>query len=316
MAGPRFVGCTNLKAYDLGLKLGEGTFGVVTKGIQIVTKRAVALKQLLTHNPRDGVSTTTIREIKILKSLSHPNVVPILDMVVNPKNKEKSARQDIFMVFPFMDHDLCGLLGNQQFKPTVSIVKLIMKQMLEGLAYIHENNIIHRDIKTANILVDKRGQVMIADFGLARSWTGSGPLPPHTMNEYTNMVVTRWYRAPELLLGDTHYGPAVDMWSMGCILGEMFHREPILAAKGQTDDGQLPLILEHCGPLNDETFPGWQDLPGYPEMQGRRWDFMDECSSHLLRQMLCLDPVQRITADQALDHPWFWVTPLPATVDK
>ena len=139
------------------------------------------------------------------------------------------------MVFPYMDHDLCGLLGNKEFRPRMSVMKILMKQIIEGMAYIHavsggkrflmselaidghasQNNCVHRDIKTANILVDKRGAVMIADFGLARAWTRDGTMPPHLPTEYTNMVVTRWYRAPELLLGDTHYGPAVDMWSLG-----------------------------------------------------------------------------------------------------
>lgn len=135
------------------------------------------------------------------------------------------------MVFPYMDHDLCGLLGNTDFKMVPSLAKLLMKQILEGMAYIHavseegfqhgmnadslQNNYVHRDIKTANILVGRNGSIMIADFGLARSWTNDPEMPPHLANEYTNMVVTRWYRAPELLLGDTRYGPAVDMWSLG-----------------------------------------------------------------------------------------------------
>ena len=136
--GRTFKGTTTLDAYDIGSKLGEGTFGVVTKGVEIATKRPIALKKLLTHNPRDGVSVTTVREIKILKSLIHKNVVPILDMVVQPKsNSDKTGRHEIFMVFPYMDHDLCGLLGNPDFKMTHSLAKLLMRQILEGIAYIH-----------------------------------------------------------------------------------------------------------------------------------------------------------------------------------
>ena len=325
-----FNGVKTLSAYSVGDKLGEGTFGIVTKATEVAEKRQVALKHLLTHNMRDGVSTTTIREIKILKSLHHKNVVPILDMVVSPQ-KEKSGRQDVFMVFPFMDHDLCGLLGNPRFKISHSLAKLFMKQMLEGLAYIHASHLVHRDIKTANILVDRKGQIMIADFGLARSWTGDGGMPPHQATEYTNMVVTRWYRAPELLLGDKHYDQGVDMWSMGCILGELYLGQPILAAAGKNDDGQLPLIIQHCGPLNEETFLGWMDLPGYEGMRGYRWDLhelglpilklakdwgMEEAGASLMKQMLTLDPKRRISADEALDHPWFWIDPLPATVEE
>ncbi|WVQ94722.1 hypothetical protein IAU59_001802 [Kwoniella sp. CBS 9459] len=325
-----FEGTATLAAYDLGAKLGEGTFGVVTKGIEIATKRAIALKKLITHNPRDGVSVTTVREIKILKSLNHPNVVPILNMVVERKIiGDRSNRGEVFMVFPYMDHDLCGLLGNKDFRPTHSMAKLLMKQILEGMAYIHANNFIHRDIKTANILVDKHGQVMIADFGLARTWTHDAAMPPHLANEYTNMVVTRWYRAPELLLGDTHYGPAVDMWSLGCVLGEMYHRHPILA--GESDRDQLYQIFSRCGPLNQETFPGWDRLPGFPDSQGHPWDRtqmempilectqrwgMDRGGADLLIKLLALDPKQRVTASDALDHPWFWISPMPADPEK
>ncbi|WVR04002.1 hypothetical protein IAU60_001001 [Kwoniella sp. DSM 27419] len=321
-----FVGTATLAAYDLGAKLGEGTFGVVTKGVEIATKRVIALKKLITHNPRDGVSVTTVREIKILKALDHVNVVPILDMVVERKAPgDRSHRGEVFMVFPYMDHDLCGLLANKDFKMLASIAKLLMRQILEGMAYIHANNFIHRDIKTANILVDKNGQVKIADFGLARTWTYDALMPPHLANEYTNMVVTRWYRAPELLLGDTRYGPAVDMWSLGCVLGEMYHKQPILA--GESDRDQLYQIFARLGPLNQETFPGWDRLPGFPEREGHPWDStpmelpIAECASRwgmdrggvdLMCKLLTLDPKKRLTADEALDHPWFWISPLPA----
>ncbi|WWD16710.1 hypothetical protein CI109_101141 [Kwoniella shandongensis] len=325
-----FEGTATLAAYDLGAKLGEGTFGVVTKGIEIASKRAIALKKLITHNPRDGVSVTTVREIKILKSLSHVNVVPILNMVVERKVPgDRSNRGEVFMVFPYMDHDLCGLLSNKDFKLSHSMAKLFMKQILEGMAYIHANNFIHRDIKTANILVDKHGQIKIADFGLARTWTHDSAMPAHMANEYTNMVVTRWYRAPELLLGDTHYGPAVDMWSLGCVLGEMYLHQPILA--GESDRDQLFQIFSKCGPLNEDTFPGWDKLPGFPESPGHPWNktsqdmpileyahkwHMDRGGADLLVKLLRLDPKKRLTAHEALDHPWFWIAPKPAELSK
>ncbi|ORY27484.1 kinase-like domain-containing protein [Naematelia encephala] len=324
--GKSFDGTSRLDAYDVGVKLGEGTFGVVTKGVQVATKRAVALKKLITHNPRDGVSVTTIREIKILKSLDHSNVVPILDMVVQPKTLSTTGRHDIFMVFPYMDHDLCGLLKNEDFKPSHSLIKLLFHQILEGMAFIHANGILHRDIKTANILVDRHGAVMIADFGLARHLTRE--MDPHTPNEYTNMVVTRWYRAPELLLGDIHYGPAIDMWSLGCVLGEMYHREPILM--GESDRDQLFKIFGHCGSINQDSFPGWDRLPGFPDSKGFRWDRveeglhlydlaqrynMDRGAADLMVKLLTLDPAKRLSAVQAMDHDWFFVAPLPATIE-
>ncbi|KAL7419620.1 serine/threonine protein kinase, CMGC, CDC2/CDK subfamily [Cryptotrichosporon argae] len=322
-----FFGAATMDAYDVGTKLGEGTFGVVTKGMQRATKRAVALKKLITHNPRDGVSVTTVREIKILKALDHPNIVPIMDMIVRRKHADdRGERGEVFMVFPFMDHDLCGLLLNRDFRLTHSLAKLLLQQILEGLAYMHANNFVHRDIKSANILVDRTGQVKIADFGLARSW-GTELMPPHMPHEYTNMVVTRWYRAPELLLGDTHYGPAVDLWSVGCILGEMYHRQPIFA--GDSDRDQLCKIFARVGPPSKQSFPGWDALPGFPDAKGFPWNDtaietplgelahawqMDHLGADLLARLLALNPKRRPTAISALDHEWFWVKPEPAEV--
>ncbi|WVO17997.1 hypothetical protein L204_105695 [Cryptococcus depauperatus] len=323
--GKTFSGSSSLMRYNLGKKLGEGTFGVVMKAVENDTKREVALKKITTHNARDGTHITTLREIEILKSLHHCNVVPLLNMVIERTNHSQNTfiRGEMFMVFPYMDHDLCGLLGNSDFKLNHSLSKLLLKQILEGMAYIHANNIIHRDIKTANILVDKWAQVMIADFGLARPWTDT--LPSHIATEYTNMVVTRWYRAPELLLGSTRYKPAVDLWSVGCVLGEMYYKRPILP--GAHDRGQLSLIIGKCGPLNQETWPGWDQLPGFPEAPGFAWDKtprqrniledakmwqMDRGGADLLVKLLSLNPDKRPTASEALDHPWFWVSPKPA----
>ncbi|GMK56314.1 hypothetical protein CspeluHIS016_0301540 [Cutaneotrichosporon spelunceum] len=321
-----FKGTTTLAAYDMGSKLGEGTFGVVTKAVELACKKTVALKKLIEHNYRDGVSMTTVREIKILKTLPrHTNIVPLLDMVVHRKvPSDRSQRGDIFMVFPFMDHDLCGLLLNKDFRMSHSTAKLIFKQILEGLHHIHVNNIVHRDLKTANILVSKDGQAMIADFGLARTW-GVEAMPKHSPHEYTNMVVTRWYRAPELLLGDNKYGPSVDMWSMGCILGEMYHREPIFA--GHSEQDQPKKIFWRTGPPSQANWPGWDKLPGHAELPGHPWDKspqgpsllqcarqwqMDRVGADLMCQLLQLDPSRRATAAKALEHPWFSVNPLPA----
>lgn len=173
------------------------------------------------------------------------------------------------MVFPYMDHDLCGLLLNKDFRMSHSTAKLLLRQILEGLQYMHLNNIIHRDLKTANILVSKEGAVMIADFGLART-LGVEPMPKHSPHEYTNMVVTRWYRAPELLLGDTQYTTAVDVWSMGCILGEMYHREPIFAGDSELD--QPYKVFSRAGAPSQAVWPGWDKLPGHSDAQGHAWD--------------------------------------------
>ncbi|WVQ73841.1 hypothetical protein IAR50_003422 [Cryptococcus sp. DSM 104548] len=323
--GRVFVGSSTMMGYETGRKLGEGTFGVVTQATERSTGREVALKKITTHNQRDGAHITTLREIKILKSLNHPNVVPLIDMVMSRgKSQNQKVPTDMFMVFPYMDHDLCGLLGNPDFQKRPSVHKSLMKQLLEGMGFIHANNIIHRDIKTANILVDKHYQVMIADFGLARPWTKEADMPPHLAREYTNMVVTRWYRAPELLLGATRYTPAVDLWSVGCVLGELYMKRPLLPGGG--DREQLAMIVAKCGPLNQETWPGWRSLPGFVDAPGHDWERtprerhiaedvqaygLDRAGMNLLAKLLTLDPSQRPTASEALDHPWFWIDPLP-----
>jgi serine/threonine-protein kinase BUR1 len=182
------------------------------------------------------------------------------------------------MVFPYMEHDLCGLLLNKDFRMTHSIAKLLLKQILEGLSYMHSNSIIHRDLKTANILVGKDGTAMIADFGLART-LGVEEMPRHSPHEYTNMVVTRWYRAPELLLGDTRYTTAVDLWSIGCILGEMYLREPIFA--GSSDRDQLVQIFRRAGAPCEAVWPGWRKLPGFPDAKDHPWDMTTQEQSML-----------------------------------
>ena len=204
------------------------------------------------------------------------------------------------MVFPYMDHDLAGLLENERVKLQPSQIKLYMKQLLEGTEYMHrvcfpsfsdlkcemltavagQNHILHRDMKAANLLISNDGSLRIADFGLARAF-----LPENRGGregkdrKYTNCVVTRWYRPPELLLGARHYGGEVDIWGIGyvpfhfypiycevclwetrCVLGEMFMRKPILP--GTTDPDQLEKIWALCGTPNQHTWPNHDDLPG------------------------------------------------------
>src|SRR5205085_3488128 len=125
----------------------------------------------------------------------------------------------IYMVFPYMDHDLAGLIENKNVKFTTPQIKCYMKQLLEGTFYLHQQNIMHRDLKAANLLIDNNGILKIADFGLSR------PIRNKTL---TGCVVTRWYRAPELLLGERRYTTAIDMWAIGCVFGEILLRTPIL----------------------------------------------------------------------------------------
>ncbi|KZT00647.1 Pkinase-domain-containing protein [Laetiporus sulphureus 93-53] len=320
--GRTFVGCGRQEDYNVLTKLGEGTFGEVHKAVHRTKGNAVALKRILMHNEKEGMPVTALREIKILKALHHPCIVDILDMFV-VKSQDKHTPLSVYMVFPYMDHDLAGLLENERVKLSPSQIKLYMKQLLEGTAYMHRNHILHRDMKAANLLISNEGTLKIADFGLARAFDPS--IVQHKEDfrgkerKYTNCVVTRWYRPPELLLGARQYGGEVDMWGIGCVLGEMFWRKPILP--GASDLDQLDKIWRLCGTPTQYTWPGYDALPGcegvkkfapYPRQLRNLYEAIGPETVDLLDKLLTCNPRERITAEQALDHDYFWTDPLPA----
>lgn len=313
--GRAFKGCGNQAEYQATTKLGEGTFGEVHKAIHMATKRPVALKRILMHNEKEGMPVTALREIKILKALNHPCIVNILDMfVVRSTDKDPLS---VYMVFPYMDHDLAGLLENERVKLQPSHIKLYMKQLLEGTEYMHRNHILHRDMKAANLLINNAGTLLIADFGLARAFDAGDN--PKKERKYTNCVVTRWYRPPELLLGARQYGGEVDMWGIGCVLGEMFMRRPILP--GTSDLDQLEKIWGLCGSPNQHNWANFDMLPGcegvkrfgeHPRRLGSTFEHIGKETCDLLDKLLICNPRERITAAQALDHDYFWTDPMPA----
>jgi len=319
---PRFHGCSKITEYEYLGKLGEGTFGEVSKARSKKTGQVVALKKILMHNEKDGFPITALREIKLLKQLDHVNVLKLEEMAVErPKNASK--KPSMFMVTPYMDHDLSGLLENPNVHFTEPQIKCYMKQLLEGCAYLHENKILHRDMKAANLLINNRGILQIADFGLARPYDDDPPKPGQgggeATREYTTLVVTRWYRPPELLLQLRRYTTAIDMWGVGCVFGEMFKRKPILA--GNSDLNQAQLIFDLVGSPTDETMPGWRDLPGCegvtewaPRSSSISRVFADQSAVtiSLLTEFLKLDWRKRINAIDALQHPYFHTHPLPA----
>ncbi|KAI0264681.1 kinase-like domain-containing protein [Gloeopeniophorella convolvens] len=321
--GRTFIGSGQQDDYDAMTKLGEGTFGEVHKAKHRPTGRLVALKRILMHNEREGMPVTALREIKILKALMHPNVVELLDMfVVRSNGKEKPL--SVYMVFPYMDHDLAGLLENDRVKLQPSQIKLYMKQLLEGTEYMHKNHILHRDMKAANLLISNNGSLRIADFGLARSFdhavaANSAGSSRSKERRYTNCVVTRWYRPPELLLGARNYGGEIDMWGVGCVLGEMFLRHPILP--GNSDLDQLEKIWQMCGTPNQHTWPNFDTLPGcegvkhhnqHPKRLRSVFEAFGAETCDLIDRLLTCNPRERISALQALEHEYFWTDPLPA----
>ncbi|KAI9305748.1 kinase-like domain-containing protein [Cunninghamella echinulata] len=306
-----YAGCSKLSDYDKEDKLGEGTFGEVHKARHRFTGQLVALKRILMHNEKEGVPITAIREIKILKQLRHKNIVPLTDIAVDRGDTARKERGSIYMVFPYMDHDLAGLLDNPAVRLSTPQIKTYLKQLLEGTAYLHHNKILHRDMKAANLLINNEGILQIADFGLARGIEEGN-------REYTSCVVTRWYRPPELFLGERRYTTAIDMWGIGCVFGELLKSRPIL--QGHDDLDQLKRIFLLCGSPTQENFPGWNKLQDAgnvkfepsPRRVVEEFKKYDSQAADLMDKFLTLDPHRRITALDALDHDYFYTKPLPA----
>ena len=245
-------------------KLGEGTFGEVHRAVHRRNGAVVALKKILMHNEKDGFPITALREIKLLKELSHVNILRLTEMAVERNKGEGRKKAVLYMVTPYMDHDLSGLLDNPDVQFTVPQIKCYMLQLLEGLRYLHESKILHRDMKAANLLINNKGILQIGDFGLARHYDEPPPLPGRgggeAFRDYTALVVTRWYRPPELLLSLRKYTTSIDMWGAGCVFGEMFKRKPILT--GTSDLNQAHIIFDLVGSPTEENMPGWSSLPG------------------------------------------------------
>lgn len=317
------MGCSKIHDYDILGKLGEGTFGEVHRARSRKTGALVALKKIIMHSEKDGFPITALREIKLLKLLSHPNVLRLEDMAVeHPPKVEKRNRPIMYMVTPYMDHDLSGLLDNPSVQFTVPQIKCYLQQLLEGLRYLHDNHILHRDMKAANLLINNKGILQIADFGLARLYDGQTPMPGHGggigKRDYTGLVVTRWYRPPELLMYLKKYTTAIDMWGVGCVFGEMLVGKPILT--GESDLHQLELIFDLCGTPTDDNMPGHKELPLYKDLHPRprpgnlpqRFREFGSGAVSLLRELLKLDWKSRINAHDALQHPYFRNAPLPA----
>ncbi|KAJ8446813.1 hypothetical protein Cgig2_016123 [Carnegiea gigantea] len=291
-------------------QIGEGTYGQVYMARELQTGEIVALKKIRMDNEKEGFPITAIREIKILKKLHHENVIKLKEIVTSPDgNKYKGG---IYMVFEYMDHDLTGLADRPGMRFSVPQIKCYMRQLLTGLHYCHVNQVLHRDIKGSNLLIDNEGVLKLADFGLARSFSND-----HNGN-LTNRVITLWYRPPELLLGSTKYGPAVDMWSVGCIFAELLHGKPIFPGKDEPE--QINKIFELCGAPDESNWPGVTKLPWYNNFKPNRpmkrrlreyFRHFDRHALELLERMLTLDPSQRISAKDALDAEYFWTDPLP-----
>ncbi|MGH0155088.1 UNVERIFIED_CONTAM: hypothetical protein FKN15_044357, partial [Acipenser sinensis] len=250
--------------FDIIGIIGEGTYGQVYKAKDKDTGELVALKKVRLDNEKEGFPITAIREIKILRQLNHRSVVNMKEIVTDKQDALdfKNDRGAFYLVFEYMDHDLMGLLESGLVQFSEEHIKSFMRQLLEGLEYCHKKSFLHRDIKCSNILLNNSGQIKLADFGLARLYNSEESRP------YTNKVITLWYRPPELLLGEERYTPAIDVWSCGCILGELFTKKPIFQANQEL--AQLELISRLCGSPCPAAWPDVIKLPYFNTMKPKK----------------------------------------------
>ncbi|ONM16457.1 hypothetical protein ZEAMMB73_Zm00001d003222 [Zea mays] len=314
-------GCRSVDEFERLNKINEGTYGVVYRARDKKTSEIVALKKVKMEREREGFPLTSLREINILLSFHHPSIVDVKEVVVG------SSLDSIFMVMEYMEHDLKGVMETMKQPYTQSEVKCLMLQLLEGVKYLHDNWVLHRDLKTSNLLLNNRGELKICDFGLSRQY--GSPLKP-----YTQLVVTLWYRAPELLLGTKEYSTAIDMWSVGCIMAELLAKEPLF--NGKTEFEQLDKLLlwqifRTLGTPSEKIWPGYAKLPGvkvnfvkqpynrlrdkFPAASFSGRPILSEAGFDLLNRLLTYDPDKRISADDALKHKWFSEVPLPKSKD-
>ncbi|RKP16972.1 Pkinase-domain-containing protein [Rozella allomycis CSF55] len=296
-------GCRSVDEFKKLNLIDEGTYGVVYRAQDLKSGEIVALKRLKLDREKEGFPITSLREIQTLLLCKHPHIVNLKEIVVG------NTTDSIFMVFEFVEHDLKALMDDMKSPFLQSEVKTLMIQLLSAVASMHSNWTIHRDLKTSNLLMNNRGELKVADFGLARHF-GS------PVGRMTQMVVTLWYRAPELLLGSDEYTTMVDMWSVGCIFAEFVNKEPLVPGVSEID--QLDKIFKLLGMPNDKIWPGYSQLPHASKIRPvnqpynnlkAKFPYMTENGRDLLQRMLTYDPKQRITAEEALRHPYFKENP-------
>ncbi|KAH3686408.1 hypothetical protein WICPIJ_002587 [Wickerhamomyces pijperi] len=289
-----------LSAFQRLEKVGEGTYGVVYKAQDTrYNNRIVALKKIRLESEDEGVPSTAIREISLLKELKDENTVRLYDIIHSDSNK-------LYLVFEFLDLDLKKYMESIPAGVGLGadMIKRFMLQLVKGTAYCHSHRILHRDLKPQNLLIDKEGNLKLADFGLARGF--GVPL-----RAYTHEVVTLWYRAPEILLGGKQYSTGIDVWSIGCIFAEMVNRKPLFAGDSEID--QIFRIFRILGTPTPEVWPDVAYLPDFkptfPKWSRKNLQdsvpSLDAAGVDLMKQMLVYDPSGRISCKRALLHEYF-----------
>ncbi|XP_042264834.1 cyclin-dependent kinase 11B isoform X2 [Thunnus maccoyii] len=303
---PALQGCRSVEEFQCLNRIEEGTYGVVYRAKDKKTDEIVALKRLKMEKEKEGFPITSLREINTILKAQHPNIVTVREIVVG-SNMDK-----IYIVMNYVEHDLKSLMETMKQPFLPGEVKTLMIQLLRGVRHLHDNWILHRDLKTSNLLLSHKGILKIGDFGLAREY--GSPLKP-----YTPVVVTLWYRSPELLLGAKEYSTAVDMWSVGCIFGELLTQKPLFPGKSEID--QINKIFKDLGSPSEKIWPGYSELPAvkkmtfteypYNNLRKRFGALLSDQGFDLMNKFLTYCPSKRILSDEALKHEYFRETPLP-----
>ncbi|KAH3674791.1 hypothetical protein WICMUC_002994 [Wickerhamomyces mucosus] len=292
------MGLSAINKYSKAKKVGEGTYAVVFLGKQVQTGRDIAIKEIKTGQFKDGLDMSAIREVKYLQELMHINVIELVDVF--------SAEGNLNLVLEFLPADLEMIIKDREILFSPADVKSWLLMTLRGVHHCHRNFILHRDLKPNNLLLAPDGQLKIADFGLARSLGAPN-------EDLTSNVVTRWYRAPELLFGAKHYTEAVDLWAIGIIFAELMLRVPYLP--GSDDLNQIDVTFQALGTPTEDNWPNVSSLPGYndlkiypePSRQELRKRFIaaTESALDLMSGLLQLNPAKRWDTEQALLSNYF-----------
>ncbi len=296
--------------YERSEKIGEGTYGIVYKARDTTSGAIVALKRIRLDTEEEGVPCTAIREISLLKELRHENIVKLLDVCHSEKK--------LTLVFEFLEMDLKRFMDKESNNLDAATVQHFLRDLLRGVQFCHARNVLHRDLKPQNLLISRDKDLKLADFGLGRAFG----IP---VKKFTHEVVTLWYRSPDVLLGSTQYGTPVDVWSIGCIFAEMATGTPLFAGKSDAD--QLLRIFRFLGTPNNSNwssmhhYPNSTNMLSKPELlqnqepecfrlfeSGIGFEKLGREGIDLLLALLRYEPSERITAAQALQHPYFSVT--------
>jgi len=291
--------------YEIIDSVGQGAYGVVVAAKDKSTGAMVAIKKIEKAFEHKVFTRRTLREIRICRLMKHDNVMGIKTIML-PKSRENF--EDLYVVSELMQTDLSSIIKSPQ-PLSDDHIQFFIYQILRGLKYCHSTQVVHRDLKPRNLLVNSNCDLKICDFGLARSIIGDIKVPGLILTDY---VATRWYRAPELLLGFKEYGPSVDVWSVGCILAELLQRKSFLC--GSSSNQQLKMIIDLVGT------PTESDITNIPEAKIR--DFLrsipirppqklekkfpkaNALGIDLLSKMLTFDIKKRISIEKALEHPY------------